>query len=383
MKRAIVIVLDSLGVGNAPDAAAFNDEGSNTLGSIVSEFPDIHAPNLAELGLFNIEGLPARPHPEPIGMYGRLAPVSQGKDTTIGHWELMGLQVDSPLPTYPEGFPQDVIDAFVEKTGRGVLCNRPYSGTEVIKAYAEEQKESGKWIVYTSNDSVFQIAAHEEVIPLEELYSACLIAREILSGEHAVARVIARPFIGEEGEYTRTPNRRDFSLNPFTPTVLDNIKEAGLDVVAIGKIEDIYNGSGITDAVHTKSNEDGMLQTMAVMEEGFDGLLFTNLVDFDALYGHRRNVLGYKKAIEAFDVKLGRLLEKLEEDDLLILTADHGNDPGFGGTDHTREMVPAILYRKGSAPANLGTKTGFFHIGQTVADYLGVPGTGLGESLLP
>lgn len=382
MKRAIVIILDSLGIGHAPDAAEFSDEGANTLGTILKAFPDIHIPHLKSLGFLNIEGVDAEGVTSPKGVYGRLYSVSKGKDTTIGHWELMGLQVDQPLPTYPEGFPDEVIKPFIEQTGRGVLCNKPYSGTEVIKEYAKEQKETGKWIVYTSNDSVFQIAAHEEWIPLEELYRACKIARKILTDEHAVARVIARPYVGTFGDFVRTANRRDFSLDPFSSTVLDHLKEEGKEVIGIGKIEDIFNGAGITRAIHTKNNEDGMHQTIQLVKEDVEGLLFTNLVDFDAMYGHRRNIEGYKNAIEAFDVQLGELLDVLRPDDLLILTADHGNDPGFRGTDHTREMVPVVIYQKDLTPASFGTKAGFYHIGQTVADHLGVKGTGLGETLL-
>jgi phosphopentomutase len=382
MKRAIVIILDSLGIGHAPDAAEFSDEGANTLGTILKAFPDIHIPHLKSLGFLNIEGVDAEGVTSPKGVYGRLYSVSKGKDTTIGHWELMGLQVDQPLPTYPEGFPDEVIKPFIEQTGRGVLCNKPYSGTEVIKEYAKEQKETGKWIVYTSNDSVFQIAAHEEWIPLEELYRACKIARKILTDEHAVARVIARPYVGTFGDFVRTANRRDFSLDPFSSTVLDHLKEEGKEVIGIGKIEDIFNGAGITRAIHTKNNEDGMHQTIQLVKEDVEGLLFTNLVDFDAMYGHRRNIEGYKNAIEAFDVQLGELLDALRPDDLLILTADHGNDPGFRGTDHTREMVPVVIYQKDLTPASFGTKVGFYHIGQTVADHLGVKGTGLGETLL-
>lgn len=382
MKRAIVIILDSLGIGHAPDAAEFSDEGANTLGTILKAFPDIHIPHLKSLGFLNIEGVDAEGVTSPKGVYGRLYSVSKGKDTTIGHWELMGLQVDQPLPTYPEGFPDEVIKPFIEQTGRGVLCNKPYSGTEVIKEYAKEQKETGKWIVYTSNDSVFQISAHEEWIPLEELYRACKIARKILTDEHAVARVIARPYVGTFGDFVRTANRRDFSLDPFSSTVLDHLKEEGKEVIGIGKIEDIFNGAGITRAIHTKNNEDGMHQTIQLVKEDVEGLLFTNLVDFDAMYGHRRNIEGYKNAIEAFDVQLGELLDVLRPDDLLILTADHGNDPGFRGTDHTREMVPVVIYQKDLTPASFGTKVGFYHIGQTVADHLGVKGTGLGETLL-
>ncbi len=381
MKRAIVIILDSLGVGHAPDAQQFSDEGANTLGTILNEYPSIRIPHLKKLGLFHIEGVDAKSDVEPIGIYGRLFSVSKGKDTTIGHWELMGVPVKMPFPTYPEGFPQEVLQSFMQETGRGVLCNRPYSGTEVIRDYFHKQRESGDWIVYTSSDSVFQIAAHEELIPLEELYEACRKARRILSGPHAVARVIARPYIGESGRLVRTANRRDYSLTPFSPTVLDILEEAGKEVIGIGKIEDIFNGSGITRAVHTKNNDDGMKKTIELLKEDFEGLLFTNLVDFDAMYGHRRDVFGYKQALEAFDLQLGELIESLREEDLLLLTADHGNDPGFRGTDHTREMVPLLIYRQGIQPRNFGTRSGFYHVGETVAQHLGVRGTGLGEAL--
>ncbi len=381
MKRVVLIILDSLGIGHAPDAADFGDEGANTLGSILTKNPNLK--NLKKLGLGEIDKVQGLgEEPAPLGVYGALEEVSAGKDTTIGHWEIAGLEILRPFPTYPDGFPDEIMKEFEERIGRKTLCNKPYSGTEVIKDYGEEHRRTGFPIVYTSKDSVFQIAAHEEVIPIEELYTMCEIARELLVDEHAVARVIARPFIGEPGNYTRTANRRDYSMDPFEHTLLDHLKEQGYDVISVGKIYDIFNGSGLTKERHTESNMDGVDQTLAFMKEEFHGLLFTNLVDFDANFGHRRNVQGYADALEAFDQRLPEIYDAMGEEDLLILAADHGNDPNYTGTDHTRERVPVLLYHKSIKPRNFGVKRGFYHIAATIYDYLGAKGSARGESLL-
>lgn len=382
MKRAIVIILDSVGIGHAPDAAAFGDEGANTLCNTVNA-TGLKLPQLSRLGLGNInqvdclEGVD-----EPIASYGRMFEVSQGKDTTIGHWEIAGLKIDRPLPTYPDGFPPEVMDAFHAAIGQVSLVNKPYSGTEIIAEYGEEHIRTGHPIVYTSNDSVFQIAAHEDVIPVEQLYDMCRQARAILTGEHAVARVIARPFVGTPGNFTRTANRKDFSLSPFEDTILDQLKSAGYDVISVGKIEDIYNGQGITASHHIDSNLDGIKQTIELMKQPFEGLLFTNLVDFDAKYGHRRNPRGYADALLEFDQFVPEIIAAMEMDDLLIITADHGNDPTYHGTDHTREAVPVLVYGKQRSAKALGDITGFYAVAASLADYFVVRGTGRGESLL-
>ncbi|WP_459128825.1 phosphopentomutase [Guggenheimella bovis] len=382
MKRAIVIVLDSFGIGNSPDADQFNDTGANTLKHI-EESVGLKLPNLSRLGLSEIDGVDALGHTEPMGSYARLFEVSNGKDTTIGHWELMGLSIERPFPVYPNGFPEDVMKTFEEAVGRKTLVNKPYSGTEILNDYGEEHMKTGMPIVYTSSDSVFQIACHEEVVPLEELYSMCEKAREILRGEHAVARVIARPFVGSKEEgFTRTSNRRDFSLDPFEDTVLNKLQKSGKDVIGVGKISDIFNGSGITKSIHTDNNEDGILKTIDVMKKDFDGLLFTNLVDFDAQYGHRRNPKGYRDALELFDSYLPEILKNMREEDLLILTADHGNDPTYRGTDHTREAVPVLLYKKNMKAENKGTKKGFFHVAKTLEAFFELPDHFPGVSLL-
>lgn len=381
MKRVILIVLDSLGIGYAPDAQAFNDEGANTLASIIAQKPSLV--NLSKLGLGNIDKIPYMEDEEaPLGVYGALEEISAGKDTTIGHWEMAGLEINRPFPTYPEGFPEEVISAFEARTGLKALCNLPYSGTEVIKDYGREHIETGNPIIYTSNDSVFQIAAHEEVIPLDRLYEICRIAREILVGDHAVARVIARPFVGEEGDYTRTSNRRDFSVLPFERTVLDDIKDQGLEVIGIGKIGDIFAGAGITEELPTTSNMDGVDRVLEVMERDFSGLIFANLVDFDANFGHRRNPKGYAQALEDFDRRLPEIYAKLRDEDLLMITADHGNDPTFRGTDHTRERVPLLIYKRGIEARNLGSLRGFYNISASLYDYLELKGPHLGESIL-
>lgn len=381
MKRVIIIILDSLGIGHAKDAKAFGDTGANTLKSVMAKNPNIS--NLRKLGLGNINEVDyIEKEPEPLALYGAMEEVSAGKDTTIGHWEIAGLEICTAFPTYPQGFPKKIMDSFEEKIGRGTLCNMPYSGTEVIKDYGPEHIRTGKPIIYTSNDSVFQIAAHEDIIPPEELYVMCQIARDILVGDHALARVIARPFIGEEGNFTRTSNRRDFSVSPFEPTLLDDLKEAGFDVISVGKIYDIFNGRGLTKEQHTKSNMDGVDWILREMDSDFSGLLFANLVDFDANFGHRRDPQGYAKALEEFDKRLPEIFLKLRQEDLLIITADHGNDPSYKGTDHTRERIPVLFYKKDMNSANLGTRTGFYNIAATVYDYLELEGSKRGESVL-
>ncbi|OPJ56966.1 phosphopentomutase [Alkalithermobacter paradoxus] len=382
MKRAVVIVMDSIGIGELPDSEKFGDKGVNTLGNIIKSSKDIKIPNLIKLGIGNIDGFDAiESIDSPIGAFGKCAEVSQGKDTTTGHWEMVGLLVESPFKTFPDGFPTEIIQEFERKTGRKVIGNKPASGTAILDELGKEHMETGNVIVYTSADSVFQIAAHEEVVPLDELYEMCKIARDMLMGDNAVARVIARPFVGEEGNFTRTSNRRDFSLDPYDATILNNIKDAGLDVIGVGKIEDIFNGNGITEAVHTKDNMDGINKTIEYINKDNKGLIFTNLVDFDSKYGHRRDVEGYKKAIEELDSKIPEIIDSLKEDDILILTADHGNDPTYKGTDHTREYVPVLVYGKGvKAGANIGIRKSFADIGATVTDILNVKMPKAGES---
>lgn len=384
-KRVFLIVLDSFGIGEEPDAAKFGDHGVNTLRS-VSGSPAFAAPNLTQLGLFNIDGVGCgTPVSAPSGAFARLQERSNGKDTTIGHWEIAGLVSPKALPTYPNGFPDEVIREFSQKTGRGVLCNKPYSGTEVIKDYGEEHLRTGSLIVYTSADSVFQIAAHEEVVPLEELYRDCQIAREMLQGDHGVGRVIARPFVGTNAaNFKRTSNRHDFSITPPRATMLDEISAAGLDMIAVGKINDIFAGRGATRAIRTKSNDDGMRVTLSLAAEDFHGLAFINLVDFDMLYGHRRDIPGYAAAISAFDRWLPGFLAQLKRDDLLMITADHGCDPAYlATTDHTREYVPWLITGQAVQPGvNLGTLQGFGNIAATVCAALNVPTQADGESQL-
>ena len=369
MKRVFLIVLDSLGIGNAPDAAAFGDLGANTLARIAR---GRRFENLSRLGLGNIDGVDAvKSTDAPLAAHGRLIEKSRGKDTTVGHWELMGIVSEHPMRTYPEGFPKEVLDAFSAATGRGVLCNLPYSGTEVIRDYGKTHTETGDLIVYTSADSVFQIAAHEATVPLETLYDYCKKARAILTGEHAVGRVIARPFVGEDGNYTRTANRRDFSLEPYGETLLDVLKDEGYDVISVGKISDIFAGRGITESHPTHGNTEGMQTALAMTEKDFSGLCFINLVDFDMLYGHRQDTDGYGRALEEFDAFLPEMLSRLGKEDALIITADHGCDPGDESTDHTRECVPLLIYGKAIAPKNLGTAEGFSAVAGTVAELLG------------
>ncbi len=373
MKRIFLIILDSCGAGAMPDAAKFGDAGCHTLGSIYRD-PHFEAVNLKRLGLGNIDGLSfLGTEPEPTGAVARMAEASMGKDTTIGHWEIAGVVSPEPMPTYPQGFPPEILLAFEKATGRGVLCNRPYSGTDVIRDYGPEQLKTGKWIVYTSADSVFQIAAHEDLIPLEELYEACRKARAILAGKHGVGRVIARPYVGSpETGFIRTANRHDFSLTPPAKTLLDAVQAAGLDSIAVGKISDIFAGRGITEKILTKGNTDGLAKTLALADRAFHGLCFVNLVDFDMLYGHRNNVPGYAAAVAEFDRWLPGFLEKLQEGDLAMITADHGCDPGDVSTDHTREYTPLLVAGPGVKPVNLGTRESFADIAATIAELLGV-----------
>ncbi len=382
VNRVVLFVLDSVGIGALPDAEAFGDIQVNTLGNIARKTGGINLPNLQRLGLGNIDGLVGvAAIDRPKGAFGRSMEVSMGKDTTTGHWELAGLHLKEPFKTYGDGFPKEVMDAFEKAIGRKSLGNKAASGTEIIEELGQQHMATGMPIVYTSADSVFQIAAHEEIIPLEELYKMCSIAREIMMGEHAVARIIARPFIGKPGSFERTPNRRDFSLEPFDKTMLDYAKEAGLDVVAIGKIEDIFNGKGITEATHTKDNMAGVDETIAALERNSRGIIFTNLVDFDSKYGHRRDPEGYKRALEETDARIPQLLERMKPEDIIIFTADHGNDPTYKGSDHTREYIPIVIY--GSAikeGVNIGTRKSFADIAATISDILNIPSTGKGES---
>ena len=382
-KRVFLIVLDSFGIGEMPDAEKFGDKGTNTLRS-VSKSEDFRLENLKKLGLFNIDGVDYIEGVEnPQGAVCRFSELSNGKDTTVGHWEICGVVSEKPLPTYPNGFPEEILKEFAEKCGRGVLCNKPYSGTEVLKDFGEEHIKSGDLIVYTSADSVFQIAAHENVVPLEKLYEYCTIAREILTGEHGVGRVIARPFKGENGNFTRTVNRHDFSISPPENSVLDYIAESGKSVIAVGKINDIFAEKGITEYVYTASNKEGIEKTLEYIGKDFSGLCFVNLVDFDMVYGHRNDVDGYAKALTEFDKALPYIMGNLRDDDLLIITADHGCDPGYkASTDHTREHIPCVIFGKRIKNVNLGTKEGFCHIGKTVCDYLEVSADTKGESFL-
>ena len=383
-KRVFLIVLDSCGCGEMPDSADFGDAGSNTLRACTAS-SRLDIPTLSKMGIFNIDSVDCgTPVPAPTAAYGRMAEKSRGKDTTIGHWELAGLISPHPLPTFPDGFPADFIQAFEEKTGRKVLCNKPYSGTEVIRDYGREQKETGGLICYPSADSVFQIAANEADIPPEELYRICETAREMLTGpELGVGRVIARPYTGEYPNYVRTSNRHDFSLLPPAPTLLDALKQAGLATIGVGKIYDIFAGQGITEMVRNKSNADGMEHTLHYAAQDFEGLCFVNLVDFDMLYGHRNDVDGYAAALTEFDGQLRELLPMLKEDDLLFITADHGCDPSTPSTDHSREHVPLLAYgAKMKAGYNLGTRSTYADLAATVAEYFGVKANIAGTSFL-
>lgn len=384
LDRVIWIVLDSVGMGALPDAEKYGDVGSNTIGNISKALGGLKLPNMEKIGLGNIDGIKGVIKVEnPTGCYARFAEMSDGKDTTTGHWEMGGICSEKPFPTYPNGFPKEVVDAFESAIGRKMIGNKPASGTAIIEELGEEHVNTGNPIVYTSADSVFQIAAHEEIIPVEELYKMCEIARNILKGEHAVARVIARPFTGEVGKFTRTANRRDFSLIPPHDTVLDILKKNNLNVMAVGKIEDIFSGKGITEAVHTKDNMDGVDQTLNYMKEDKKGLIFTNLVDFDMKWGHRNDVEAYGKGLEAFDERLYEIIEAMKDTDVLFITADHGCDPTMPGTDHSREYVPFLAYGKAlKNNVNLGTRATFADIGQTVAEIFSVDPIKNGESFL-
>lgn len=383
--RVFLIVMDSVGIGELPDAPRFHDEGAHTLGHIAERVEGFRLPNLEALGLGNIAPLKNVPAvPAPSAHYGKMQEISMGKDTTTGHWEIMGLHVSTPFNTYPDGFPERLIHEFEERIGRKVLGNKVASGTEILDELGEEHMKTGNVIVYTSADSVFQVAAHEEVIPLEELYRICQIARELtLRDEYAVTRVIARPFVGEPGHFTRTANRHDYSVKPFAPTVMNRLQEAGLASIAIGKISDIYAEEGVTKSIRTKDNMDGVNQLLATMQEPFTGLSFVNLVDFDAKFGHRRDPQGYGEALMEFDARIPELLAALQDGDLLVITADHGNDPVHHGTDHTREYVPLLAYHKGmTGGSDLGVRETFADLGATIADNFGVQAPVIGKSFL-
>ena len=386
IKRVFLIVLDSFGIGCAPDAADFGDGHCNTLASLTTS-PELHAPNLTKLGLFNIDGIGCgTPADSPIGTFARLRELSRGKDTTIGHWEIAGIVSEQPMPTYPNGFPTEILERLSAACdGKKILCNKPYSGTQVIHDYGREQEETGGLIVYTSADSVLQIAANEADVPVERLYDYCRAAREIMQGEYGVGRIIARPYVGSYPNYERTAHRHDFSLDPTGETMMDALVRQGREVIAVGKISDIFAGRGVTRSTGVnENNADGMEKTLRIQQEDFTGLCFVNLVDFDMTYGHRRDIAGYARATTEFDVQLGTFMEHMRENDVLMITADHGCDPGAPGTDHTREYVPLLVY---GAPIrqglNLGTYPTFAMIGATVADMFGAGLTTKGESLLP
>ena len=390
-KRVILIVMDSFGIGEMDDSPEYGDFNVNTIRACMSS-SYFKADNLARLGLYDLDGVKdldfVKKYKENntidlIGAGARIREISKGKDTTIGHWEIAGLISKKPLPTYPKGFPKEVLDEFTKRTGKEVLCNLPYSGTKVINDYGDEAIATGKLIVYTSADSVFQIAAHEDYVPCEQLYEYCKIARDILQGEHGVARVIARPFIGTSGNYERTSRRHDFSLIPPKDTMLDVIKAAGLDVIAVGKIHDIFAGRGMTEFTYTTGNEDGIDKTVEYMDKDFNGLMFVNLVDYDMLYGHRRDIDGYAKAVAYFDGRLHEIMDKMGDEDVLMITADHGCDPAYTATtDHTREHIPFLMYKKGMKPENFGTRNTYADISATVLKYLGVENTLAGESIV-
>ena len=381
MKRIFLMVLDSFGIGQLPDSEKFGDVGVNTLASCARS-AELKIPNLLSAGLGNIEGVTAVPAAAtPIGAYGRLREQSMGKDTTIGHWELAGQISPDPLPTYPNGFPEEILKPFREQTGRGVLANAPWSGTEVIETYGAEHMRTGDLIVYTSADSVFQIAAHEEIVPPEQLYQYCRIARNLLQGKHGVGRVIARPFVGQPGSFKRTANRHDFSLEPSTVLLPEAVKNAGLASIGVGKINDIFAGVGMTEYVYNQSNLNGLEHTTNYAAKDFTGLCFVNLVDFDAQFGHRRDIDGYARALSEFDAWLPGFLANMQEEDLLIITADHGCDPGYAATtDHTREYVPVLVLGKQVKPVNLGTRNSFADVAATVAQLLDVELATPGES---
>lgn len=381
IKRVFLIVLDSVGIGELPDAADYGDVGSNTVGTLWKS-GRLNIPNLKSLGFFNIDGMDyADGVTAPKASFGRIAEASKGKDTTIGHWEISGIISPRPLPTYPDGFPKELLDEYSRLTGRGIICNKPFSGTEVLLKYGQEQKNTGDLIVYTSADSVFQVAAHEEWIGLDELYKYCEIARELLKGEHSVGRVIARPFVGEYPDYKRTSNRHDYSMLPPATTMLNRLVDGGLDTIGIGKIYDIFAGQGINSTQRTTGNSDGLVKTSELLNRDFTGLAFVNLVDFDMLYGHRKDIEGYTDALNEFDSWLGEFLPAMGEDDLLMITADHGCDPGYPGTDHTREYIPIVAAGKNvQAGVHLGTRTTFSDIAATITDIFDLPAMENGTS---
>lgn len=384
-KRVFLVVMDSVGIGEAPDAAQFNDSGADTLGHIAERMNGLDMPNMGNLGLSNIREIPGiSKADQPKAHYTTMAEASNGKDTMTGHWEIMGLYIDKPFRTFPDGFPDELLDQIKEKTGRGIVGNKPASGTEIIKELGEHHLETGDLIVYTSADSVIQIAAHEDVIPPEELFEICEFTRELTRDEkYMVGRVIARPFIGKPGEFERTSNRHDYALKPFGRTVMNYLEDEEYDVVALGKISDIYDGEGVTEAIRTDDNDDGMDKFIKSMDDDFNGLNFLNLVDFDAKFGHRRDPEGYGKALETFDKRLPDVLEKMNDDDLLIITADHGNDPIHHGTDHTRELVPLLVYHNGiKTGKELEQRQTFADIGATVADNFSVKMPEYGKSFL-
>lgn len=383
MKRVFLIVLDSVGIGEMPDAADYGDAGSNTL-KAVSKSPYFSMPNMRKLGYFNIDGVEiGEKELNPTGSFARMTEVSKGKDTTIGHWEIAGIISPTPLPTYPNGFPQEVLDEFSKRTGRGVICNKPYSGTDVIRDYGEEHMKTGDLIVYTSADSVFQVAAHEDIVPVEQLYEYCKIAREMLQGEHGVGRVIARPFNGTPGNFVRTSGRHDFSLQPPKVTMLDQLMEEGFDVLSVGKIIDIFAEKGITEYVRSDGNADGIDKTIAYMNKDFNGLCFTNLVDYDMLYGHRNDVEGYAKALTYFDERLPELLAAMRDEDILMITADHGCDPSTPSTDHSREYTPLLMVGKPlEAGVNYGTRECFADTAVTILNYFGIEPKCAGKTII-
>ena len=380
IKRVFLIVLDSLGIGEMPDADVYNDKGSNTLKSLYNS-GKLNIPCLSSMGLFNIDGVDfGDKRTEPTASYARMVEKSCGKDTTVGHWEIMGVVSEKGFPVYPEGFPDDLIAEFERRTSKKVICNKPYSGTQVILDYGKQHENSGDLIVYTSSDSVFQIAAKEEVVPLEELYKYCEIARDMLKGEHNVGRVIARPFTGDYPNYTRTSNRHDYSVEPPKNTALDLLKSNGYDVISVGKISDIFAGRGITESHPTKSNMDGMEKTFNLLDKSFNGLCFINLVDFDSVYGHRNNILGYTEALNLFDSWLNDFKNNLKEEDILIITADHGCDPSTESTDHSREYTPMVIFGEKVGCINLGTRESFADIGKTILELFDIKNDIYGRS---
>ncbi|AMM93751.1 phosphopentomutase [Peribacillus simplex] len=384
-KRIFVVVMDSVGIGEAPDADLFGDKGADTLGHIAEKMNGLKMPTLAKLGLGNIREIKGiEKAQQPLAYYTKMKEASTGKDTMTGHWEIMGLNISTPFRVFPDGFPELLVNELETKMGRGIIGNVPASGTEIIERLGEEHMKTGALIVYTSADSVLQIAAHEDIVPIDELYKICEIAREVtMADEFKVGRVIARPFTGEPGSFKRTPNRHDYALKPFNRTVMDELKDSGYDVLAIGKISDIFDGEGVTESLRTVSNMDGMDKLIQTIEQDFKGLSFLNLVDFDALYGHRRDPEGYGKALEEFDARMPEVLEKLKEDDLLIITADHGNDPVHEGTDHTREYVPLLVYSKQfTEGAELPIRDTFADIGATVAANFDVKMPAFGKNIL-